>query len=162
MKILAKVNSVGNTLVAEACYPINLEDGDYELEIKKLSKKRSLEQNKYFWALVGEIAKREDGDLREVDKLYDNLLKIAGTKYEVAYMKKEAIESFKKFDVIKHYYIKEEKVVNNTLYATVYIFYGSSKFDTKQMSDLIDTTLKYAELVGVPNINNYWKGVLNA
>lgn len=40
----------------------------------------------------------------------------------------------------------------------VYLFYGSSKMDTKEMSDLIDTTLRYASELGI--YTPYWEELL--
>ena len=56
--------------------------------------------------------------------------------------------------------IHNRKVVQNIPMVTAFIFYGSSKFDTKEMSDLIDTTPRYASEVGVENVNDYWRELL--
>lgn len=161
MKLIADIKTIGNTFIAKTNNPINLEDGEYALEIKKIRKARSLSQNAYFWALLGEICKLEDGDLRDEDTLYSNLLSMAGAKYETIYIKEEALKELKECEIIRHFRVVDRAVVKHQVFATVQIFYGSSQFDTKQMSDLIDTTLRYAEQVGVPNVANYWKGVLN-
>ena len=139
----------------------NVEDGKYTVELKKYRKGRSLNQNAYFWKLVSEIAVKEDGDLRDIDNLYSNLLKMSGAKYEVMYLKEDALESLKRNEVIKHCLVVKRQVINNQAMVTALIFYGSSKFDTKEMSNLIDTTLKYASEVGVEHVDDYWKGLLN-
>ncbi len=139
----------------------DIEDGKYTVELKKYRKGRSLNQNAYFWKLVSEIAIKENGDLRDVDNLYSNLLKMSGAKYEVMYLKEDALESLKKNEVIKHCLVVKRQVINNQAMVTALIFYGSSKFDTKEMSNLIDTTLKYASEIGVEHVDDYWKGLLN-
>ena len=62
---------------------------------------------------------------------------------------------------MRHVKVIKQQTINHEVYDTIWAFYGSSTFDTKEMSDLIETTLKYAEEVGVPDVNSYWKGLLN-
>lgn len=139
--------------------PFGMEDGEYMITIEPKKKKRSLDQNRYFWALVGEIAKKENGDLKDVDDLYTNLLMMSGAKYETVIIRHEALDRFK--SLVKHVKVMDQRIVNHELYDTVYAFYGSSTFNTSEMADLIDTTLKYASEVGVEGVNDYWKGLLN-
>ena len=122
-------------------------------------KKRSLEQNRMFWALLGEIAKKEDGNLRNIDELYTHLLMMAGAKYEVLNIKHDALQGLK--SLIPHVKVVKQNIVNHVVWDVVYVFYGSSKFDTAEMSNLIDTTLNYASEVGVENVTNYWEELLN-
>ncbi len=159
MKTIAVVKFVGDNALVSAPRPFNMEDGEYVVEIEPKKKKRSLDQNRYFWALLGEIAKKENGDLRDVDDLYTNLLEMSGSKYETLVIKHEALERFK--GLVRHVKIIKQQIYQHELYDTIWAFYGSSKFDTKEMAQLIDTTFRYASEVGVENVDNYWKGLLN-
>ena len=159
MRTIAETKFIGNQALVSAPVPFNLDDGEYLVSIEPKKKKRSLDQNRYFWKLVGEIAKTENGDLKDVDDLYTHLLQMAGAKYESLIIKHEALERFK--GLVRHVKIMKQQVINHELYDTVWAFYGSSQFDTSEMSQLIDTTLKYAEEAGVPDVNSYWKGLLN-
>ncbi len=159
MRTIAETKFIGNQALVSAPVPFNLDDGEYLVSIEPKKKKRSLDQNRYFWKLVGEIAKKENGDLRDVDELYTNLLQMSGAKYESVIIKHEALERFK--SLVRHVKIMKQQVINHELYDTVWAFYGSSQFDTSEMAQLIDTTLKYAEEAGVPDVNSYWKGLLN-
>lgn len=162
IKIVGDVKSIGSSIMIQASNLLkDIEDGKYTVELKKYRKGRSLNQNAYFWKLVSEIAIKENGDLRDIDNLYSNLLKMSGAKYEVMYLKEDALESLKRNEVIKHCLVVKRQVINNQAMVTALIFYGSSKFDTKEMSNLIDTTLKYASEVGVEHVDDYWKGLLN-
>ena len=161
MKVIGDVKAIGSSImIQDDNHLSNQEGGKYTIEFKKYRKGRSLDQKSYFWKLVGEIAKKEDGDLRNKDTLYLHLLKMAGAKYEVLYMQEQALEDLMKFGIIKDCLIHNRKVVQNIPMVTAFIFYGSSKFDTKEMSDLIDTTLRYASEVGVENVNDYWRELL--
>ncbi|MBQ2658601.1 MAG: hypothetical protein IJF87_08550 [Erysipelotrichaceae bacterium] len=159
MRTIAETKFIGNQALVSAPVPFNLDDGEYLVSIEPKKKKRSLDQNRYFWKLVGEIAKKENGNLRDVDELYTNLLQMSGAKYESVIIKHEALERFR--SLVRHVKIMKQQVINHELYDTVWAFYGSSQFDTSEMAQLIDTTLRYAEEAGVPDVNSYWKGLLN-
>ena len=159
MKTIAETKFIGNQALICSPIPFDLEDGEYLVSIEPKKKKRSLEQNRYFWALLGEIARKEDGDLRNIDDLYTHLLMMSGAKYEVLNIKHEALDGLKQ--LVKHVKVVKQSIVNHVVWDTVYVFYGSSKFDTGEMSNLIDTTLNYASEIGVENIGNYWEELLN-
>ena len=158
MKTIAETKFIGNQALVSSPIPFGLEDGEYMITIEPKKKKRSLDQNKYFWALVGEIAKKENGDLKDVDTLYTHLLEMSGAKYETLIIKHEALDRFK--GLVRHVRVMKQQIVNHELYDTVYAFYGSSTFNTSEMTQLIDTTLNYAYEAGVEDVMNYWKGVL--
>lgn len=159
MKTIAETKFIGNQALISSPVPFGMEDGEYMVTIEPKKKKRTLEQNRYFWALIGEIAKKEDGDLRNTDLLYTTLLQMSGAKYETMIIKHEALEGFKK--LVRHVKVIKQQVINHELYDTAYVFYGSSTFSSSEMADLIDTTLRYAEEAGVEDVNSYWKGLLN-
>ncbi len=157
MKTIAESKFIGNQAMLSAPVPFNLEDGEYLVSIEPKKKKRSLDQNRYFWALLGEISKKENGNLKDVDTLYLHLLEMAGAKYETLIIKHEALERFR--SLVRHVKVVKQQVINHEVYDTVFVFYGSSTFDTVQMMQLLDTTIDYAYEVGVEN-PEYWKGAL--
>ena len=108
--------------------------------------------------MLGEISKKENGNLREVDTLYLHLLEMSGAKYETVIIKHEALERFK--SLVRHVKVVKQQIVNHEVFDTVYAFYGSHTMNTAEMSQLIDTALDYAYEVGVEN-PDYWRGVLN-
>ena len=159
MKTIADTKFVGNTALIQAPVPFALEDGEYEVTIEKKKRHRTLDQNKYFWKLLGEISKKENGDLKDVENLYTHLLEMAGAKYESMIIKHEALDRWKQ--LVRHVKIIKQQIVRNELFDTIYTFYGSSTFDTSEMADLIDTTLRYASEVGVEGVDDYWRKLLN-
>ena len=159
IQVTGDIKVINNgVLVIQINQPVNLTDGNYEITIKDIPKKRSLRQNRYLWALIGEIAQREDGDLRNQENLYTHLLEMAGAKYEIIYIDEQAINSLLEHEIIRHIVIKGKQIKNNRVMCQVYLFYGSSKMDTKEMSDLIDTTLRYAAELGI--YTPYWEELL--
>lgn len=157
--MIANTTFNGNLAVINAPFPFQLEDGEYIVTIEAKKKKRSLDQNAYFWKLLGEICKKENGDLKGIEDLYVNLLEMAGAKYTATIIKHEALEEFKK--LVRHVKIIKQQTIKNVLYDTVYVFYGSSTFNSAEMSKLIDVTLNYAAEVGVGDVYEYWKGLLD-
>lgn len=159
MKIIAEVKVMGNTALVQGPVPLNLIDGLYRVDIAPIRETRSQRQNRYMWKLINEISKTQSGDLSDVQNIYLHCLRKCGAKYEVLLLKHEALETFKKHwkdcSIIK----QEER--NGTVYDTVIAFHGSSTFDKKEMSDLIDCVLNYAYECGVGDIDGYWKEILN-
>ena len=158
MRTIAETKFIGNQALISAPIPFELEDGEYMVSIEPKKKRRSLDQNRYFWALLGEIAKKEDGNLRNIENLYTHLLEMSGAKYETLIIKHEALKRFQ--SLVRHVKVVKQQVIDHEVYDTIYAFYGSSKFDSGEMSQLIDTTLNYAYEVGVEDIKNYWEELL--
>lgn len=135
----------------------SLENTLYQVEIKKPYRKRSLEQNAYLWALIGEICLVENGDTIDKEDTYLRLLEMSGAKSITLTMKTEAIPMLKKS--VKHIKVLQEVMYHHTPYSVVEVYQGSSTFDTKEMTNLIETTLKYASEIGIET--EYWKELLN-
>lgn len=133
------------------------EDKTYSVEIKEVKSARSLQQNKYLWALLAEIDKELNGE-RSNDEwsIYIQALERAGAKYEYIGALPEAEDMIKKnFRAIK--FIK--KIDLNGVEGNMYkCFIGSSKMDVKEMGMLIDTVLDMAMELGIET--DYWKEVL--
>ena len=83
---------------------------------------------------------------------------MSGAKYEVILVKHEALSSLMKADCIRHVKIVKQTVSKHELWDTAMVFYGSSGMDTREMGDLIDTTLNYAAEIGI--YTPYWEALL--
>ena len=134
-----------------------LKNEQYTLDIKKVSNKRSVKQNSMLWALINEICMVENGDTSSSEDLYLRLLEMSGAKSTFITIKKDAIDDFK--SLARHIRIVDETLYKGVPYCTVEVFYGSSTFNSKEMSQLIDTTLKDASEVGIET--DYWEDLLN-
>ena len=120
---------------------------DYEIEIKEPKSQRSINQNNLFWGLVGEIVKATGIDK---DDLYAQLLEMAKAEYDTFTIidshdntVKRLRQMFRAVKVVEQY---TDKGVD---YISFWGFKGSSKFNTKQMSELIEIVKDYAEQSGV-------------
>lgn len=163
MKIIADIKSMGNTLMIQTTQQVDLKDGKYQVEIKDIKNKRSLDQNAMLWGIICDISKKLYGDLSEKDSIYLQLLEMAGAKYTILTLLEEAFndKALDSFGIRNYREIARETKPNGKVFVSVIAFYGSSTFNTKEMANLIDATIKYATNVGVPVDYDYWEGVLN-
>lgn len=116
----------------------------YICEIKQPKSQRSLEQNKLLWKLIHSIAKETGQDdmdvycgvLERADALSDYV--ITATDMETALRKS--------FRGVK--FVRMQEVNGKECY--VYkVYIGSSKMDTKEMSELLDVTLQICGELGI-------------
>lgn len=118
-----------------------------EVEIKAYKFKRSLEQNRLLWSLLGKMAIAMSGKRNKVstEECYCIMLEEANVAYDFMLALPEAELMLKKsFRVIRKV---GEREVNGKRLNMYQYFVGSSKFDTKQMTELIENVLdKLAEL----------------
>lgn len=134
-----------------------LKEEEYELSITPLSKKRSLAQNRYLWALISEICLAENGNEAETEEIYLQLITEAGAKVEYILALPETESSLKQ--VFRAVTKVDEREYNGKLMHMYKCFAGSSTFDTVQMTRLIEATLRRAEEDGIET--DYWKGILS-
>lgn len=131
-----------------ASYLDSLESGkEYILTIKEKKKRRSLDANAYAWVLMDKLASQ----LHESkEAIYKSYIKDIGGNSEIFPIKTEAAEKFCEVwernglgwqtDTMKS---KMEG------YTNVVIYYGSSVYDTEQMSRLIDMIVQDCETFGI-------------
>ena len=128
-------------------------DAVYSVEIKEKKPSRSINQNKMMWEIIHQIDIARNG-YRSNDEwnIYIEALERAGAKCYYIQAYAEAEEGLKSsFRAIQ---LLEKKGIYN-----VYkVFAGSSKMDTKEMTELIDTVLDMASECGI--VTDYYKELL--
>lgn len=129
----------------------------YSIKISKAKDRRTEQQNKYMWALIGEIDKAKNGDRSNNDyEIYIEALIRAGAKFTHLLVEPQAEsmlrENFRAIQLVRTIKVKD-KIFNDYK-----CFYGSSTMDKKEMHDLIETILDMASECGLNII--YWKDVL--
>lgn len=129
----------------------------YELDIKEYKGKRTLQQNAYLWELISEIDKAlNDGRPNDPVEIYTQCLEMANAKFEFMLVPEQALSALRnKFRAVK---VVGRKRIEGVPYVNVQVFWGSSQMNTKEMSDLIDKVLDYANEVGI--VTDYWQEVL--
>lgn len=114
-----------------------------DIKIVKHKEKRSLDANAYCWVLCGKIAEKLNITKEEV---YRKAINEVG-KYEIVPIKDEAVDTFIKAWSIKGIGWICEKLNKSKIngYTNIIVYYGSSIYNTKEMSTLIDNIVQEAK-----------------
>lgn len=131
---------------ASAIYD-ELKDADVTVEIKKKRKRRSLAANDYAWALMDKIAEKARVPVADV---YRNAIRNVGGNVTSVCVQDEAVYALQ-INWAKNGKgwvtdVGESKIPGCTV---VYLYAGSSTFDTAQMSRLIDNIVQDAKALGI-------------
>lgn len=122
-------------------------DMDCDISVKKYRNKRSLEANAYAWVLIGKIAEKKHITKKEV---YRNAIREIGGVSEVLTMRKNAVRRFQEqWDRNGIGWQVQDIGSRIPGWTNVIIYYGSSTYDTAQMSDLIDSLIQDAKSLGI-------------
>lgn len=129
----------------------SLRKGPVEISIKKAVKHRSLEANRYAWVLIDQIAVKTNRTRSEV---YRHAIREIGGVSQDMMIKTAAIPLFTQIWEAKGLGNQIELVdtEEETGWSSIRIFYGSSTYDTAQMSALLDSLIQEAEAQGIPTI----------
>ena len=119
-------------------------DKMYLCEVKEPKSKRSIEQNKMLWSLIHAIAKETHQDdmdvycgcLERADALSDYVI----TAYDMADDLRKCFRGVR--------FVRKQEV--NGKECNIYkVYIGSSKMDTKEMTELLDITLQICAELGI-------------
>ena len=117
--------------------------GEYEITAKK--KKRSLNANSYCWALCEKIAQKTR---KTKESVYREEIREVGV-YEPLVLREEAVEKFMERWADKGTGWICEVIDDYGTEKLVYAYYGSSTYDTHEMSRLIDNIIQDARALGI-------------
>lgn len=113
---------------------------------QEFKSRRSLDANAYYWVLVGKLAEAIDSTPEEIYRHHVRDLGI----YDTLCMETKAVRTFAKHWKSGHTGRRiETRVSKLDGCTTVLAYYGSSDFDTKQMSRLIDNCIQDCKSVGI-------------
>lgn len=121
----------------------------YSINIKEAKSKKSLNQNNFSWAVMTEIAKKND-IFPDNFAVYLEVLRLAKIKTHILQIenKPEIIEviqrNFRALKILDEYVNAKGNEV-----ATIEVAEGMSKFNKEEMTNFIDRLLYFAELNGV-------------
>lgn len=138
-------------------------DKDKQYEIKPYKKRRSNDANSYCWVLCKKIAD-VIGNTKEF--VYREHIRAVGT-FEILPVKNEAVERFIDTWESKGYGWLCEVFNKSKIdgYTNIIAYYGSSTYDNKEMSILIDDIIYQAKLLNIEtltpeeieNLKNSWR-----
>lgn len=125
----------------------SLAEADLDIEIKKHYRKRSLDANAYFWVLADKLAEKL-GKSRE--EIYREQIREIGGVSEIVCVQEKAYDKLAEIWSGKGMGWQVEQIpskIDGCVNAVLY--YGSSVFDTKQMSTLLENTIRECESLGI-------------
>lgn len=116
------------------------------VELKKYRNKRSLDANAYCWVLCDRIAKElcKDGAIVTKEQVYQDAIKRIGT-FEAMIVEEKAYENFKRIWENQGLGFLVQEVSKKDKCVKVHCYYGSSTYDSKEMSLLIDLIVGLAQ-----------------
>ena len=119
----------------------------YELTIKEYRKRRSKDANAYFWEFLDKLAVKLRIGKKE---LYRELIRDIGGVSDILAMRTDAVKKFRagwENNGMGWFCDVEPSKKDGWSWVTVY--YGSSVYDTAQMSRLIDRLIWECQIVGI-------------
>ena len=124
------------------------DDKEYSVVIDKVVKKRSNDANKYFWELVGKLSAKINVSPEEIYRTY---IKDVGGNYEVMPIKDEVVDTWKSIWRQRGIGWQCDIVGESKLrgYTNVICYYGSSTYNSKQFSRLINLCIDDCKAQGI-------------
>lgn len=126
-----------------------LKDSKLDVELKKYRKKRSLDANKYFWKLLSEYSEEKNVDTIQE---YKERVKRLGI-FRQFRIETTGIKTFEKMwqerGIAWFSEILDTEIIGNIEFKIINAYYGSSSFNSKQMSRLINDLVEDCEAVGI-------------
>ena len=123
------------------------EDKEYSLEIKEHRKKRSLDANAYFWVLVHKIAEKSCVEVSSVYRQY--VREIGGNNDVVCVLERAADDFCRAWERNGLGWIAEKMPSKLEGCTNVVCYYGSSTYDTCQMSRIIGLAIQDCKACGI-------------
>ncbi len=106
-------------------------------EVKEHRERRSLDANAYLWVLIGKIA---DVLRSSKDEIYLLMLKRYGQREMVSVRSDVDVSGF-----FKYYEERGKSTLNGKEFTHYFVFKGSSEYDSREMSVLIDGVVSEAK-----------------
>lgn len=123
-------------------------DKDIDLTIKAFTKKRSMDANAYAWVLIGKIAAALKLTTAEV---YRSIIREIGGNSEIIAVRNDAVETWIKAWE-SHGIGWQTEIFNDKRgdgFTDIMCWYGSSVYDTRQMSALLEQIITEAKQLGI-------------
>ena len=126
---------------------MEMEPGKYQVEVKKARKKRSLDANAYFWVLCDKLA---EATRIPKEEIYLELVRNIGGNTETVCIPEAGVKSLQDgWGNGRLGWITDTMPSKLPGCTNVILYYGSSTFNTAQMSRLIDNIVQDCKAVGI-------------
>lgn len=133
-------------------FTANMKPKKYAVEIKEYRPRRSNDANAYLWTLIGKLSAVLGIPPEEV---YRDAIRDVGDNYEVMPVRNEALDKWKHIWQSNGLGWVCEEIGPSKLpgYTNVRNFYGSSVYDTAQMSRLIEIIVADCKAQGIETMS---------
>lgn len=119
------------------------------IEIKKWRKKRSLDANSYCWVLCDRIAKELSKEsIVTKEQIYKDAISQVGT-FEPMIIEEKAYDNFKRIWEKQGLGFIVQEITRKDKCVKVHCYYGSSTYNTKEMSLLIEIIVDLAKSLDI-------------
>lgn len=131
----------------------------YDLDIKEHRKKRSLDANAYAWVLIGRLA---DSMRITPVEVYRQAIQNIGGNFEILPIKDVAVDHFIKIWEAKGLGWPCVDMGPSRIfgYRNIRAYYGSSTYDTRQMSQLIDILVQDCKSLDIETLSEREQSLL--
>lgn len=121
-----------------------------QFELKEYKEKRSLNANAYCWVLCDKVAKElsKDGQIITKEKTYQDAILQIGT-FEPMIVEEKAFENFKRIWKKQGLGFLVQEVSRKDKCVKVHCYYGSSTYNSKEMSLLINLLVELAKSLNI-------------
>lgn len=124
------------------------ESKEYTIEVKEKKKKRSLDANAYFWTLADKLSEKLNKPKTDI---YREYIKEIGGVSDTLCMLDKAVDKFCEHWASMGIGYQTDRIQSKLEGCTnVIAYYGSSTYDTAQMSRLIDMAVQDCKQFGIP------------
>lgn len=123
---------------------LSQQDTNKVFEVREYVEKRSLTQNAYMWTLITQL-----GNVlrKSKEEVYLQMLKDYGQSTIVSIVKDVDVSKY-----FKYYEIIGSSELNGKQFNHLKIYKGSSEYDSKEMSILIDGVIQNCEEQNIPTL----------
>lgn len=147
-----------NATAVEELQAIFKEGDTWDVSVRKHRQKRSLDANSYAWVLIGKLTEKladlmRSGKAPTKEQVYRSHIKDVGV-YEALPIRADAVWRFKSAWESRGVGWIVEIVDDSKLegYKRVHAYYGSSTYDTREMSRLIDNLVQDCKELGIETL----------
>lgn len=141
-----------------------LKEGEYTLTVNKKRKKRSLNANSYLWEMCNQLASElsKDGEIYTKEDIYRNAIKSCGIYKDFSGL------SVKDADTLRHawemlgtgWITEQVDYMQDGENVVVRCYYGSSQYNTKQMSRIINFVVEECKQQGIDTMSEQERSLL--
>ena len=134
------------------------QDKEKKFEIKEHRERRSLDSNAYAWVLLGKL---QDSLKIPKEDIYRDLIKNIGS-YEIVPVKNEAVDRFREaWSKNGIGWITDTMKSKLDGFTNVITYYGSSSYNTAEMSKLIDLIVQECKQLDIETMTPEQLSILN-